>query len=60
MKVTKALKALYAAAIAGFGSTSAAYVAGGGHIGLVAGLTIATSVLTAGFGVYGVTNAVAE
>lgn len=50
------LKAIYAAAIAAFGSTSTAYEASGGHIGLVAGLTIATATLTAGFGVFGVTN----
>jgi hypothetical protein len=51
------LKAFYAAAIAGFAATSAAYEAGHGHIGLVAGLTIAGAVLTAGFGVAGVANA---
>ncbi len=56
----KYLKAFYAAAIAGFGSTSAAYVAGSGHIGLVSALTIATTVLTAGLGVFGVTNAPAD
>lgn len=53
----KYLKAFYAAALAGFGSTSAAYVAGNGHIGLVAALTIASTVLSAGLGVFGVTNA---
>jgi hypothetical protein len=55
--MTQYLKAFYAAAIAGFAATSTAYEAGGGHIGLVAGLTIATAVLTAGFGVWGVANA---
>ena len=50
------LKAIYAAAIAAFGSTSTAYEAGHGHIGLIAGLTIATVTMTAGFGVFGVTN----
>jgi len=59
-KLGEALKAVYAAAIAGFTTTSAAYVSGNGHIGLVAGLTIAGAVITAGFGVYGVTNATPE
>jgi hypothetical protein len=55
--MTQYLKAIYAAAIAGFTTTASAYEAGGGHIGLVAGLTIAAAVLTAGLGVAGVTNA---
>jgi len=50
------LKALYGGAMAGIGSTSSAYVAGNGHIGVVAGLTIASSVLTALAVVWGVTN----
>lgn len=52
----KYLKAIYGGAMAGIGSTSAAYVAGNGHIGVVAGLTIASSVLTALAVVWGVTN----
>ena len=50
------LKAIYAALMAGIGSTSAAYVSSNGHIGLVAALTIAGSIITAYGTVYGVTN----
>jgi hypothetical protein len=50
------LKAIYAGLMAGIGSTSAAYVAGGSHIGVVAGLTIASSVISAVAVVWGVTN----
>lgn len=51
------LKAIYGSVMAGIGSTSAAYVASGGHIGLVAGLTIAGTIITAFGAVFGVTNA---
>ena len=54
--MTTYLKAFYAAAIAGFAATSAAYESGNGHIGVVAACTIATAVVTAGLGVWGVTN----
>jgi hypothetical protein len=53
----KYLKAIYAGLMSGIGSTSAAYVAGGGHIGVVAGLTIAGTVASAVAVVWGVTNA---
>lgn len=54
--MTKYLKAIYAAVIAGIGTTSSAYVAGHGHIGIVAGCTIASAVVVAAGGVWGVTN----
>lgn len=50
------LKAFYAAATAAIGATSTAYVAGGGHIGFVAGLTIAGATLSAFGVVWGVPN----
>jgi hypothetical protein len=56
----KYLKAFYAAAAAGIAATSSAYVQGSGHIGFVAGLTIASSVLGAGAIVFGVPNAEAS
>ena len=54
--MTKYLKAIFAAAFAGIGATQSAYVAGAGHIGLYAGLTIAASMLTALGVVWGVSN----
>lgn len=51
------LKAIYAGLMAGIGSTSAAYVASQGHIGVVAGLTIASATISAVAVVWGVTNA---
>ena len=54
------LKAIYAAILAGIGATSSAYVSGNHHIGVVAGCTIATTVLLAAGGVWGVTNAPKE
>lgn len=50
------LKALYGAAMAGLGATAAAYTQGHGHIGFVAGITIAGSVLTALSVVWAVPN----
>jgi hypothetical protein len=58
--VQRNLKAIYAAFMAGIASTSTAYVSGNGHIGLVAGLTIAGAVVSAYGAVWGVTNAPAE
>jgi len=52
----KYLKAIYAAFIAGVAATSTAYVSGNGHIGFVAGLTIASSIVTAAAVVWGVPN----
>lgn len=43
----KMLKALYGAAVAALGATSTAYVAGNGHIGWQAGITIAGAGLSA-------------
>ena len=54
--MTKYLKAFFAAAFAGIGATQASYVAGHGHIGLYAGLTICASVLTSLGVVWGVAN----
>lgn len=56
----KYLKCLYAGLMAGIGSTSSAYVAGGGHIGVVAGLTIAAATISALAVTWGVTNAPAS
>lgn len=53
----KYLKAIYAGLMAGIGATSSAYVAGNQHIGVVAGLTIAGTVISAVAVVWGVTNA---
>ena len=50
------LKAVYAALSAGVAATSTAYVSGNGHIGFVAGLTIAGAVLGAFGVVWGVPN----
>jgi hypothetical protein len=58
--MSKYLKALYAAVFAGLGSTETAYVAGHGHIGFVAGVTIGLATLTALGVVFGVPNAAKE
>lgn len=50
------LKAIYAAVSAAIVGVSGAYVQGNGHIGLVAGLTVANAALAAGFAVWGVPN----
>lgn len=50
------LKAIFAAAFAAIGSTETAYVAGNGHIGVIAGLTIAGATLSAAAVVWGVPN----
>lgn len=41
------LKALYGAAVAALSATSAAYLAGNGHIGVQAGIVIAGAALSA-------------
>lgn len=53
----KYLKAVYAAVFAALGATSSAYIAGGNHVGVVAGVSIATTALTAFGVVWGVPNA---
>lgn len=50
------LKAIYAAATAALAATSSAYVAGHGHIGWLAGITIAGAALGALGVVWGVPN----
>lgn len=50
------LKAVYAAVLAGLGSTATAYVQGGNHIGFVAGISIAITTMTALGVVWGVPN----
>lgn len=50
------LKAIYAAALAGLGATSTAYVQGQGHIGFEAGISIAIVTLSALGVVWGVPN----
>lgn len=55
--MTKYLKAIYGAVIAGLGATSAAYVQGHGHIDFQACIFIATATITALGVVWGVPNA---
>jgi hypothetical protein len=55
--MTKYLKALYGAVLAGLGATATAYIQGHGHIGFVADIFIATTVVTAFGVVWGVPNA---
>lgn len=55
----KYLKALYAAAVAALGATSASYVQGDGHIGWAAGIVIAGAALSALGAVWGVPNSAA-
>lgn len=55
--VQRNLKALYAAFMAGTASVSTAYISGNGHIGVVAGITIAVAVVSSYAAVWGVTNA---
>lgn len=50
------LKAIYAAASAALAATSSAYVAGNGHIGWLAGMTIGGAALSALAVVWGVPN----
>ena len=52
----KYLKAIYAAILAGLGATYTAYAQGNGHIGLQAGIAIATATVTAAGVVWGVPN----
>lgn len=52
----KYLKAIFAAVFAGIGAAQTAYVAGHGHIGLYAGLTIAGGILTSLAVVWGIPN----
>ena len=58
--MTKYLKAIYGAALAGLGATYTAYAQGNGHIGFVAGIAIATATVTAFGVVWGVPNAPAD
>ena len=53
----KYLKALYAAAASALAATSSAYVAGHGHIGWLAGLTIVGAAVGSLGVVWGVPNA---
>jgi hypothetical protein len=55
--MSKYLKALFAGAFTALGSTQTAYVAGGGHIGFVAGITIGLATLSSLAVVFGVPNA---
>jgi hypothetical protein len=55
--MSKYLKALYAALIAGLGAAGTAYAQGHGHIGFQADIAIATTVLTAAAVVWGIPNA---
>lgn len=57
--MTKYLKAIYGAVLAGLGATGTAYAQGNGHIGIVAAVFIATTVVTAFGVVWGVPNAAA-
>ena len=57
--MTQYLKAIYGAILAGLGATGTAYAQGGGHIGWVAGIFIATAVVTSFGVVWGVPNAAA-
>jgi hypothetical protein len=52
----KYAKAIYAAALAALGTTQVAYTAGGGHIGVAAGITIGLATLTSLGVVFGVSN----
>lgn len=54
------LKAIYAAATAALAATSSAYVAGHGHIGWLAGMTIGGAALAALGVVWGVPNKAAR
>ena len=54
------LKAIFAIAFAGLGATQPAYVAGGGHINFVSGITIAIAAVSAGGVVLGVPNKAKE
>jgi hypothetical protein len=54
--MTKYLKAIYAAVLAGLGAAGTAYVSNDGHIGFVAGIFIATATVTAFGVVWGVPN----
>lgn len=59
MTVSRILKALYGAAAAALGATSAAYAQGGGHIGWQAGITIAGAALSALAVIWAVPNTAA-